>query len=164
MIEHCTNTFKHGSLLLCTERGTMDNNVDRFFKDLETIVSGDKELLRKIAKSLEDNRIVSYSEPGELNLFSTTGRVLYTIILEPTITQRAMAVYLGISETMVEKTMKTLAEQGLITKTKVNRKNVYSFDVNLLAKNPDIQRIPEIMNAVLDLWKRSQQVEEESPF
>lgn len=142
----------------------MDNNVDRFFKDLETIVSGDKELLRKIAKSLEDNRIVSYSEPGELNLFSTTGRVLYTIILEPTITQRAMAVYLGISETMVEKTMKTLAEQGLITKTKVNRKNVYSFDVNLLAKNPDIQRIPEIMNAVLDLWKRSQQVEEESPF
>lgn len=142
----------------------MDNNVDRFFKDLETIVSGDKELLRKIAKSLEDNRIVSYSEPGELNLFSTTGRVLYTIILEPTITQRAMAVYLGISETMVEKTMKTLAEQGLITKTKVNRKNVYSFDVNLLAKNPDIQRIPEIMNAVLDLWKQSQQVEEESPF
>lgn len=142
----------------------MENNVDRFFNDLETIVSGDRELLKKIAKSLEDNRIVSYSEPGELSLFSTTGRVLYTIILEPTITQRAMAVYLGISETMVEKTMKTLAEQGLITKTKVNRKNVYSFDVNLLAKNPDIQRIPEIMNAVLALWKQSQQVEEESPF
>jgi ribosomal protein S25 len=142
----------------------MENNIDKFFKDLETIVSGDKELLKKIAKSLEDNRIVSYSEPGELSLFSTAGRVLYTIMLEPTITQRALAVYLGISETMVEKTMKTLAEQGLITKTKVNRKNVYTFDINLIAKNPDIQRVPEIMNAILLMWKRSQQVDEEAPF
>jgi ribosomal protein S25 len=142
----------------------MENNIDKFFKDLETIVSGDKELLKKIAKSLEDNRIVSYSEPGELSLFSTTGRVLYTIMLEPTITQRALAVYLGISETMVEKTMKTLAEQGVITKTKVNRKNVYTFDINLIAKNPDIQRVPEIMNAILLMWKRSQQVDEEAPF
>jgi ribosomal protein S25 len=142
----------------------MENNIDKFFKDLETIVSGDKELLKKIAKSLEDNRIISYSEPGELSLFSTTGRVLYTIMLEPTITQRALAVYLGISETMVEKTMKTLAEQGVITKTKVNRKNVYTFDINLIAKNPDIQRVPEIMNAILLMWKRSQQVDEEAPF
>jgi ribosomal protein S25 len=142
----------------------MENNIDKFFKDLEIIVSGDKELLKKIAKSLESNRIISYSEPGELSLFSTTGRVLYTIMLEPTITQRALAVYLGISETMVEKTMKTLAEQGVITKTKVNRKNVYTFDINLIAKNPDIQRVPEIMNAILLMWKRSQQVDEEAPF
>jgi ribosomal protein S25 len=142
----------------------MENNVEKFFKDLESIVSNDKELFNKISSSLEEHRIVSYSEPGELSLFSTTGRVLYTIILEPTITQRAMAVYLGISETMVEKTMKTLAEQGLITKTKVNRKNVYNFDINLIAKNPDIQRIPELMKAVSVLWKRSQQVDEEAPF
>lgn len=142
----------------------MENNVEKFFKDLESIVSNDKELFNKISRSLEEHRIVSYSEPGELSLFSTTGRVLYTIILEPTITQRAMAVYLGISETMVEKTMKTLAEQGLITKTKVNRKNVYNFDINLIAKNPDIQRIPELMKAVSVMWKQSQQVDEEAPF
>jgi predicted transcriptional regulator len=142
----------------------MENNVEKFFKDLESIVSGDKELLHKISRSLEEHRIVSYSEPGELSLFSTAGRVLYTIILEPTITQRAMAVYLGISETMVEKTMKTLAEQGLITKTKVNRKNVYSFDINLIAKNADIQRIPEIIYALDRMCKASQQVDEQSPF
>jgi predicted transcriptional regulator len=142
----------------------MENNVDKFFKDLRSIVSGDKELFNKISKSLEEHRIASYSEPGELSLFSTPGRVLYTIILEPTITQRAMAVYLGISETMVEKTMKTLAEQGLITKTKVNRKNVYTFDINLIAKNPDIQRIPEIVSALERMCKASQKVDEESPF
>jgi ribosomal protein S25 len=142
----------------------MENNVDKFFKDLESIVSSDKELFNKISRSLEQHRIVSYSEPGELSLFSTTGRVLYTIILEPTITQRAMAVYLGISETMVEKTMKTLAEQGLITKTKVNRKNVYTFNINLISKNADIQRIPGLVLALETMCKASQQVDEESPF
>jgi ribosomal protein S25 len=142
----------------------MENNVEKFFKDLESIVSGDKELLDKIHKSLDKNRIVSYSDPGELSLFSTTGRILYTIILEPTITQRAMSVYLGISETMVEKTIKTLTEQGLITKTKVNRKNVYTFDINSIAKNADIQRIPEIITALSVMWKGSQKVDEESPF
>jgi ribosomal protein S25 len=142
----------------------MENNVEKFFKDLESIVSGDKELLDKIHKSLDKNRIVSYSDPGELSLFSTTGRILYTIILEPTITQRAMSVYLGISETMVEKTIKTLTEQGLITKTKVNRKNVYTFDINSIAKNADIQRVPEIITALSVMWKGSQKVDEESPF
>lgn len=138
--------------------------MEKFFKDLESIVSGDKELLDKIHKSLDKNRIVSYSDPGELSLFSTTGRILYTIILEPTITQRAMSVYLGISETMVEKTIKTLTEQGLITKTKVNRKNVYTFDINSIAKNADIQRVPEIITALSVMWKGSQKVDEESPF
>lgn len=138
--------------------------MEKFFKDLESIVSGDKELLEKIHKSLDKNRIVSYSDPGELSLFSTTGRILYTIILEPTITQRAMSVYLGISETMVEKTIKTLTEQGLITKTKVNRKNVYTFDINSIAKNADIQRIPEIITVLNMMWKGSQKVDEESPF
>lgn len=142
----------------------MENNIDKFFKDLDSILSGDKELISQISKSLEQNRLVSYSEPGELSLFSTTGRVLYTVMLEPTITQRAMAIYLGISETMVEKTMRILAEQGLITKTKVNRKNVYTFNINLIAKNPDIQRVPEILGAILFMWQRSQKVDEESPF
>lgn len=141
-----------------------DQNINKFLQDLEKILSGDKEAIAKIVKSLDDNRIVSYSEPNEINLFSTTGRVLYTIMSEPTITQRALSVYLGISETMVEKTMKTLTEQGLITKTKVNRKNVYSFDVNLLSKNPDIQRLPGVLSKILYLIKESNKVDEEPPF
>lgn len=79
-------------------------------------------------------------------------------------TQRALAVYLGISETMVEKTIKTLTEQGLITKTKVNRKNVYSFNTNVMGKNPDIQRLPLVFKSILDIGHASQQVDEEAPF
>lgn len=79
-------------------------------------------------------------------------------------TQRALAVYLGISETMVEKTVKTLTEQGLITKTKLNRKNVYSFNTNVMGKNPDIQRLPLLFKSILDTCRVSQEVDEEVPF
>lgn len=79
-------------------------------------------------------------------------------------TQRALAVYLGISETMVEKTVKTLTEQGLITKTKLNRKNVYSFNTNVMGKNPDIQRLPLLFKSILDTCRGSQEVDEEVPF
>ena len=143
----------------------MENNqTEKFIADLRSILSNDEELIRKVISSLDSHRIVSYSLPNELSLFSTSGRVLFSILMEPTITQRALAVYLGISETMVEKTDKTLTEQGLITKTKVNRKNVYSFNTNVLGKNPDIQRLPLVFGSILDVGRESHKVDEEAPF
>jgi predicted transcriptional regulator len=79
-------------------------------------------------------------------------------------TQRALAVYLDLSETMIEKTLKTLIEQGLITKTKLNRKNVYTFDTNLLLKNADIQRIPAVLKRIHDMSRSSHEVADEAPF
>ena len=143
----------------------MENNQnEKFIADLRSILSDDEELIRKVISSLDSHRIVSYSLPNELSLFSTSGRVLFSIIMEPTMTQRALAVYLGISETMVEKTVKTLTEQGLITKTKLNRKNVYSFNTNVMGKNPDIQRLPLLFKSILDTCRASQEVDEEVPF
>ena len=98
-----------------------------------------------------DNTSIYYSEEGEVSLLSTSGKILFTLILDPFMTQRAIAVYLGISETMVEKTVKTLVDKGLVTKTKVNRKNVYRFNKDLLLKNADIQRLPSILSKLLDL-------------
>lgn len=143
----------------------MENNQnEKFIADLRSILSNDEQLISKVISSLDSHRIVSYSLPNELSLLSTNGRVLFSIIMEPTMTQRALAVYLGISETMVEKTIKTLTEQGLITKTKVNRKNVYSFNTNVMGKNPDIQRLPLVFKSILDIGHASQQVDEEAPF
>ena len=143
----------------------MENNqTEKFIADLRSILSNDEQLISKVISSLDSHRIVSYSLPNELSLLSTNGRVLFSIIMEPTMTQRALAVYLGISETMVEKTIKTLTEQGLITKTKVNRKNVYSFNTNVMGKNPDIQRLPLVFKRILDIGHASRQVDEEAPF
>ena len=143
----------------------MENNQnEKFIADLRSILSNDEQLISKVISSLDSHRIVSYSLPNELSLLSTNGRVLFSIIMEPTMTQRALAVYLGISETMVEKTIKTLTEQGLITKTKVNRKNVYSFNTDVMGKNPDIQRLPLVFKSILDIGHASRQVDEEAPF
>jgi transcription initiation factor IIE alpha subunit len=130
----------------------MDNkSIDKFKNDLKEILGGNQELIEKILVSLDENRIIQYSSPGETALLSTAGRIVFTLLEDPSITQRAMAIYLGISETMVEKTIKMLSEKGLITKTKVNRKNVYRFNTNILLENPDIQRIPLILYKVLEL-------------
>lgn len=130
----------------------MDNtSINKFKNDLGKILEDKKELIDQILQSLDENRIIHYSEDGEVSVISTPGRILFTLILDPYMTQRAIAVYLGISETMVEKTIKTLVNKGLVTKTKVNRKNVYRFNKDLLLKNADIQRLPLILGKLLDL-------------
>lgn len=130
----------------------MDNtSINKFKNDLGKILEDRKELIDQILQSLDENRIIHYSEEGEVSVLSTSGRILFTLILDPYMTQRAIAVYLGISETMVEKTIKTLVNKGLVTKTKVNRKNVYRFNKDLLLKNADIQRLPLVFDKLLDL-------------
>jgi DNA-binding MarR family transcriptional regulator len=129
----------------------MENkSIIKFKNDLSKILEDKQDLIQQILQSMDENRIIHYSEPGEISLLSTSGRILFTIIVEPEITQRALSVYLGISETMVEKTIKTLTEQGLITKTKVNRKNVYKLNKKLLIKHADIQRFPLMFNKMLE--------------
>ena len=130
----------------------MDNtSINKFKNDLIKILDDNRDLVEQVFKSLDENRIIYYSEEGEVSLLSTSGKILFTLILDPFMTQRAIAVYLGISETMVEKTIKTLVDKGFVTKTKVNRKNVYRFNKDLLLKNADIQRLPSILSKLLDL-------------
>jgi hypothetical protein len=133
-------------------------------KELSQVLSGDIQLLERVMETLDKEKIIHYQSGDEISLFSTAGRILYTLILDPEMTQRALAVYLGLSETMIEKTLKTLIEQGLITKTKVNRKNVYTFDINLLINNPDIQRLPGVVQKLGRMCLVSPQVDEEAPF
>lgn len=138
----------------------MDNkSIDKFKNDLNQILGSNPELIEKILNSLDENRIIKYSVPDEISMFSTNGRVLFALMLDPTITQRALAIYLGISETMVEKTMKLLFENGLITKTKVKRKNIYNFNIDSIIRNPDIQRLPLILQAIDVACVATQEVE-----
>ncbi len=140
------------------------NKVAQLKKELDSLLQGNTELVDQIMNTLDRERIIQYQSDNEVPLFSTAGRVLYCLMQDPSMTQRALAIYLGLSETMIEKTVKTLMEQGLITKTKLNRKNVYDFNKNLLVNHADIQRIPMVLKFIKDMSQASQQVEEESPF
>lgn len=115
-------------------------------------------VVERLMHALDTTKLFRYHNDETVNLLSTPGRVLVAIIEDPTMTQRAISVYLGCSETLVDKTVKALVDAGIITKTKVNRKNIYAVDFEKVESHSDIQHI----SAILDALKRRKQDEE--PF
>lgn len=139
-------------------------------KALEEVISSvpgetTEETLEKILRTLDSKKVLRYHRDSDIGLLSTPGRVLVAIIEDPTMTIRAISVYLDLSETMIDKTVKQLIGVGLITKTKVNRQNVYRVNENLVLQQPDIQHFAKAINAISAAVNFSEpQVGEQSPF
>jgi predicted transcriptional regulator len=130
---------------------------------LSGVTSGSaEEFTERVLQVLDRKKVLRYHNEGVINLLSTAGRVLVVLMEDPTMTQRAVAVYLGLSETMIDRTVKSLITAGLITKTKVNRQNVYQINKNLVENHPDIQRV--ISAIVNDQPVNIDQQIEEDPF
>ena len=107
--------------------------------DMSLLQGGNSEdATEAILKTLDKQKIFRYHQDDEISLLSTPGRVLVTIIADPSMTIRAISVYLDLSETIIDKTLKTLVAGGLITKTKLQRQNVYQINKNLIFKQQDI--------------------------
>lgn len=81
-------------------------------------------------------------------------------IEDPTMTQRAISVYLGCSESLVEKTLKTLTTAGLVTKTKVNHKNVYNVNRQAVETHSDIRHLARL----LEVLEPTTPVDSDEPF
>ncbi len=116
--------------------------VDDIKKALEEAIAeqgGNDLTLEKVMQTLDSKKILRYHKEHEVSLLSTSGRVLVALIEDPNMTIRAISVYLDLSETMIDKTVKQLINAGLITKTKVNRQNVYRYNKKLILEQPDIQ-------------------------
>jgi transposase len=101
--------------------------------------------LEKILQTLDRKKVLRYHRSDEVSLISTPGRVLIALIEDPTMTIRAISVYLDLSETMIDKTIKQLISGGLILKTKTNRKNLYKVNISSVLNQPDIQHMMEII-------------------
>jgi predicted transcriptional regulator len=96
--------------------------------------------VERILQTLDQQKIVRYHNDGDVNLLSTSGKVLVSLIEDSTMTIRAIATYLGLSETMIDKTVKSLMNAGLVTKTKVNRQNVYKLNKKIINEQLDIRQ------------------------
>ena len=107
--------------------------------------SSDSDAVEDLMRVLDRTKLFRYHKDESVSLMSTAGKVLAAIIEDPTLTQRAISVYLGCSETLVDKTIKALVEAGLVTKTKVNRKNVYRLDLNNVQNHSDIQHLAGVL-------------------
>ena len=110
----------------------MDNmKVDRSTevkKALEKVVASSSTedtgaLVESILRTLDKQKVFRYHNESVISLVSTPGRVLIALMEDPTMTQRSLSVYLDLSETMIDKTIKQLIQNQLITKTKTQRQN-----------------------------------------
>ena len=144
-----------------------NQNYEKIKKALELAIkedpSGGPDALERILLTLDQQKIVRYYSDGDINLLSTSGRVLVSLIEDPTMTIRAIATYLGLSETMVDKTVKSLMQSGLITKTKVNRQNVYKLNKKVINKQLDIRQFLRAIEQ-LNKEKTEEEIGNSDPF
>lgn len=122
-------------------------------------VDSDDDLIANILTTLDKQKFLRYHNDETISLLSTAGRVLCAIIEDNSMTQRALSVYLDLSETMIDKTVRSLISAGLITKTKVNRKNLYQCSAEMIVKHPDIHHLIQAIH----LLNLSQKPKESKP-
>lgn len=120
------------------------------------------EILESVMKTLDQQKMISYSSKDDMPLLSPSGRVLVAIMEDPTITQRALSIYLGVTESNVQKSIKSLTDAGIITKTKINSRNVYKINREVVQKHPDITRLYDVIRALNS--DKPKKVESQSPF
>jgi hypothetical protein len=63
---------------------------------------------------------------------------------------------------MIDKTVKSLISSGLLTKTKVNRQNVYRLNNKLIKEQPDIQHVLRAVETIK--FSEQEEVGEHEPF
>lgn len=110
-------------------------------KALSSAALGDiDDIVEVVLRTLSQQRLIDYAPAGDLQLLTTYGRTLVAIMEDPSITLRALAVYLGISESSTQKTVKALMDKGLVAKTKVDRASNFEVCKEMAFSHPDITR------------------------
>lgn len=108
---------------------------------LDTDVSSDiREIVQVVLRTLDQQRLISYAPAGDLALLTTHGRTLVAVAENKNATQRSLAVYLGISETNLQKSLKLLCDKGFVVKTKVDNSYRYEIDPKSVFTHSDISR------------------------
>jgi DNA-binding transcriptional ArsR family regulator len=126
---------------------------------------GVEKLLEGVMRTLDQQKMISYNPDGGVSLLSASGRVMVAIMEDSSITQRALAVYLGVTESNVQKSIKVLTDAGLIEKTKMNSRNVYKVNGEVVLSHPDIARFADgIRNVAVSYFSVSETSDDESPF
>jgi hypothetical protein len=107
---------------------------DTDLNDIDAVVNS-------VLSVLDQEKLLYYADPGRLPILNNHGRVLLAILEDPGITQRALSVYLRVSESNVQKSLRLLLKDGIIVKKRVANRNQYEFDRDAGIAHPDIKRI-----------------------
>lgn len=117
----------------------------------ESLDVSPEELARRIVNAVANTSGISYKPSNQISLLTAPAKILITIIREPKITIRALAIYIGISEAAVIKSLKMLLSNNLIAKTKVKGKNNYTVVKESFENHSDIIHLLNATQIVLDM-------------
>lgn len=98
-------------------------------------------VIDSVLRTLDSEKLLYYADPGRLPVLNNHGRVLVAILEDPGITQRALSVYLRVSESNVQKSLKLLLKDGIIKKKRSGNRNRYEFDRDAGLQHPDVKRV-----------------------
>lgn len=127
--------------------------------------SSSSDVVESVLKTLSSQRMIMYSSKDEISLITPAGRVLVAMLEDPDITQRALSVYLGVTESNIHKAVKTLVDSGLIAKTKLKGRNKYQIDKKRALEHPDIRRLVDALHAQRMLeTQTAPDISDEEPF
>jgi predicted HTH transcriptional regulator len=106
-------------------------------------------ITEQVMRALDERGVIQYAPKGTLPLLSAAGRVFVCIAENPRITLREISVMLGVTESNVARSVSKLVASGVIARTKVKNRNVYTIKIKTAKKHPDIHRFYE---AIDPLW------------
>lgn len=92
----------------------------------------------EILKTLARSKVIKYEKDKSVSLLGAAGRVLIVILEDSSFTVRALAVYLGVTEPAIQKSLKILMDAGLIKREKLNNRYIHVPVIEAIVAHPDI--------------------------
>ncbi len=117
---------------------------------IKPISGSPDEVIDIVLRTLEQQRIVSFSKGTDQKLLSSAGRVFVAVLENPGMTQRALGKYLGMQEPQVHKLLKDLTQANLLTVETVGRTKTFKAVGEDVLRHPDVSRFFDVIVNILN--------------
>ena len=106
----------------------------------------DPEVLTEVVlRTLDEQKIIAYTPRDALAILTPAGRVFVIVAEHPDATLREISVALGVSESNVGRSVSNLVRSNVIARTKVNGRNTYRVNLDVLKSHPDLRRYGQVL-------------------
>lgn len=120
------------------KKNTPQDLIEKQIRDAINNVTEGGDVAQEILKTLGRSKVIRYEEEKTVNLLGAPGRVLAVVLEDSSFTVRALAVYLGVTEQAITKSLKMLVDAKLVKREKVNRRYVHVPVIEEIIKHRDI--------------------------
>ncbi len=107
--------------------------------------TGAADVAEAVLRALDEQRIIAYTPRDALAILTPAGRVLVIVAENPHVTLREISVALGVTEANVAKSVGKLVASNVIARTKVNGRNTYRVNLDVLESHPDLRRYGQVL-------------------